>query len=152
MNRNTINIPIQGDNARIGRDGLFMGVAELFAKRSTCLRAKVGAVAVRDNRIVATGYNGAPQGFPHCTEHTCNPDNPCEETIHAEANLIAFSARAGISLEGTTLYCTHAPCKNCSRLILQSGIAEIVYKNPYRASNLGLFWAGDKKIIVRKYE
>ena len=136
--------------ARISRDELFMKVAELFALRSTCLRGQVGVVAVKDKRIIATGYNGAPEGFPHCTPETCNADHPCTNTIHAEANLIAFAARAGIKLEGATLYCTHAPCKKCAELILQSGIVELYYRNCYRNTDgLNLLWGGNKKIIVK---
>lgn len=139
---------------RISRDKLYMEIAELFALRSTCLRGKVGAVAIRDKRIIATGYNGSPEGFDHCTDETCNTDHPCENTIHAEANLIAFAARAGISLEGTTLYCTHSPCKKCAQLIIQSGIRYIIYKNQHRdTSGLDLILNNPKhKIGIVKYE
>ena len=137
--------------ARITRDELYMRTAFLFARRSTCRRGQIGVVAVKDRRIIATGYNGAPQGFPHCNEDTCN-DKPCENTIHAEANLIAFSARAGISLEGATLYCTHAPCLACAKLILQSGVSELIYQYNYHTDGLRLLWKGDVKVIVKNYE
>ena len=117
---------------RITRTELFMRMAILFSQRSTCNRGKVGVVAVKDKRIIATGYNGSPEGLPHCNSETCNENKPCENTIHAEANLIAFAARMGISLKDSTLYCTHAPCKKCAQLILQAGIDLVVYLNEYR--------------------
>lgn len=138
---------------RLTRDQLFMQMAELIAKRSTCLRGKVGVVAVKDKRVIAMGYNGAPQGFPHCTKENCNEeDGVCKNSIHAEANLIAFAARAGIKLEGATLFCTHAPCLSCAQLILQSGIISVIYKYNYHdQSGLQLLWTGDLKLIVKDY-
>lgn len=138
--------------ARITRDELYMRTAFLFARRATCRRGSTGCVAVKDKRIIASGYNGAPEGFPHCDEDTCNDKKPCINTIHAEANLIAFAARAGISLEGATLYCTHAPCLNCARLILQSGIINLIYQYDYHTDGLWLLWEGDRKVNVKEYD
>lgn len=139
--------------ARITREDLFMGCAELFAQRSTCLRGQVGAVAVINGRIMATGYNGAPSGHPHCTPETCNDQGPCTNSIHAEANLIAFAAKAGVSLQDATLYCTHLPCLKCAQLIVQSGIKQVIWKNPYHdESGLQLFWKGATPLTVKKYE
>ena len=134
---------------RINRDELFIRVALLFAKRSTCIRGQVGVVAVKDKRIIATGYNGSPSGLPHCSDGICNKEQGCVNSIHAEANLIAFSAGAGIALEGATLYCTHAPCKKCAELIVQSGIKGIKYLFPYRdTSGIDLLWEVNPKISV----
>lgn len=126
---------------RITRGELFMGVARLFATRSTCPRAQVGAVIVHSNRIISTGYNGAPSGLAHCSEVGCKlkPEVPdaspgCERSIHAEANAIVHSAKWGISLQGSTIFTTHAPCVQCSLLIISSGIREVVYSIPYRDS------------------
>lgn len=119
---------------RITRDQMFMAIANIVSFRSTCLRAKVGAVIVQDNRIVSTGYVGAPSGLPHCLDVGCEigPDGGCIRTVHAEVNAIAFAARAGIKLEGSTLYVTMSPCLNCAKLIINAGIREVVYRDEYR--------------------
>lgn len=136
---------------RISRDELYIKIALLFAKRSTCKRGQVGAVAVKDNRIIASGYNGSPSGLPHCNNDSCNLEAGCLNTIHAEANLIAFAARAGISLEGSILYCTHAPCKKCAELIVQAGFGQVKYLMPYRdTSGLDLLWEVEPKLVVKR--
>lgn len=119
---------------RISRIEVLMAVAQLQALRSTCTRGKVGAVIAKDYRIISTGYNGAPAGLPHCTEVGCEvgPDGGCERCSHAEAGAIAFAARTGISLEGASLYCTHLPCYDCVKLIINSGIDSVYYLKPYR--------------------
>jgi len=117
---------------RIDRDWALMSTAGIWARRSTCLRRKVGAVIAQENRIISQGYNGAPSGKPHCTPETCNDDNPCTNTVHAEINAIAFAARYGISVEGATLYTTLAPCLNCSKAMINSGIKKVVYLDTYR--------------------
>ncbi len=117
---------------RLSRIETNLQVAEVVAKRGTCLRAQVGAVATQDNRIVATGYNGAAKGQPHCTSESCTPHDHCPNSVHAEANLIAYAAKKGVALEGATLYVTHSPCRKCSELIIQAGIAEVHYRQKYR--------------------
>ena len=135
--------------ARINRDELFIRIALLFSKRSTCKRGQVGVVAIKDSRIIATGYNGSPSGLPHCSDESCTLTEGCVNSIHAEANLIAFASRAGISLEGTTLYCTHAPCRKCAQLIVQAGVKGIKYLFPYRdTSGIDLLWEVNPKISV----
>ena len=118
----------------------FMEMAELASKRSTCLRRKVGAVLVKDRRILATGYNGAPKKLPHCEETGCLrtqknvPSGQRHEIcrgIHAEQNLIAQSAVHGVKTEGATVYCTNQPCSICTKLLINAGIKKIYYKNPY---------------------
>lgn len=124
---------------RLSRPELFMAVAQLYAQRSSCLRANVGAVAVRDGRIVATGYVGAPKGLPHCYEVGCELEyGHCVRTIHAEANLIAWAARVGIELLDTSIYSTHAPCRVCARLLANAGIRELTYNEEYQPSGLDL--------------
>lgn len=121
-------------------DQYFMEMAELAAKRATCLRRKVGAVLVKDRRILATGYNGAPKKLPHCEETGCLrkqknvPSGQRHEIcrgIHAEQNLIAQSALHGVKTEGATVYCTDQPCSICTKLLINAGIKRIYYKNPY---------------------
>ena len=114
------------------RDQILMEVAYIMAKRSTCNRLHVGAVISQGGRIVSTGYAGAPSGISHCSPETCNLENPCTRTVHAEAGAISYAARSGIRLEGATLYCTHCPCQACSQLIINSGIIKVIYHIPYR--------------------
>lgn len=118
----------------------FMEMAELASKRSTCLRRKVGAVLVKDKRILATGYNGAPKKLPHCEETGCLrtqknvPSGQRHEIcrgIHAEQNLIAQSAIHGVKTSNAIVYCTNQPCSICTKLLINAGIKKIYYKNPY---------------------
>lgn len=118
----------------------FMRMAELAAERSTCTRRKVGAVLVKDKRVLATGYNGAPKKIPHCEETGCLrkqlniPSGQRHEIcrgIHAEQNLIAQSAVHGVKTEGATVYCTNQPCIICAKLLINAGIKKIYYKRPY---------------------
>ena len=118
---------------RLERDELYFGMTFLLAARGTCLRAKVGCVIVRDGRVVSTGYVGSPAGTPHCLDEGCITDSTgsCIRTVHAEANAIAFAAKVGIKLEGSTLYCTHRPCLSCAKLIVNAGIKEVKYLSRY---------------------
>lgn len=119
---------------RLSRPDLFMGVAELYGQRSSCPRANVGAVAVRDGRIIAAGYCGAPSGLRHCTDIGCDigPDGGCTRSVHAEANMIAWAARTGTELEATEVYCTHQPCYNCAKLLANAGITALHAAEYYR--------------------
>ena len=112
-----------------------MEVAKLMSLRSTCNRLQVGSVIAQDGRIVSSGYAGAPSKVPHCDEHNCNSNSPCDRTVHAEAGAITYAARSGIKLDGSTLYCTHQPCLKYSQLIIYSGIFRVVYETPYRDSS-----------------
>ncbi len=121
-------------------DEYFMNIAELVSSRSTCLRRKVGAVLVRERRILATGYNGVPSGIKHCTPETCLrskqgvPSGKQQELcrgLHAEQNVIIQAALHGVSTRGATLYCTHKPCILCAKMIINAGIVRIVYRNHY---------------------
>lgn len=119
---------------RLSRPDLFMGAAVLYARRSSCLRAQVGAVAVREGRIVSAGYVGAPAGMPDCISNGCDlgPDGGCIRSVHAEANLIAWAARTGTPLQGTEIYCTHAPCLSCAKLLINVGITKFHFIQDYR--------------------
>jgi dCMP deaminase len=110
----------------------FMNVAHEVAKRSTCERAQVGAVIVKDKRILTTGYNGSPRGLPHCTEVGCLMENGhCVRTLHAEQNAIIVAALHGVITEGATIYITHQPCFLCAKMIINAGIVQIVYDKEY---------------------
>lgn len=113
----------------------FINIAELVATRSTCDRANVGCVLVKDegHRIIASGYNGSISGNPHCDEigHTMR-DGHCIATIHAEMNALLYCAKEGVSVEGCSAYVTHFPCLDCTKSLIQAGIKKIVYKHDYR--------------------
>ena len=118
----------------------FMEMAELARKRSTCLRRGVGAVIVKDNRVIATGYNGVPKGIRHCEETGCLrqqlnvPSGKMHELcrgLHAEQNAIIQAACMGSSIEGGTLYCTTQPCVICTKMIINAGIKRVVIKESY---------------------
>jgi dCMP deaminase len=113
-------------------DEYFMGIAFSVAERSTCDRAHVGAVLVRDRRILTTGYNGAPAGLPHCDDvgHLMI-DGHCVRTLHAEQNAIIQAALHGVSIQGATAYVTHQPCLTCAKMLINSGIGRIVYAGNY---------------------
>ena len=117
----------------------FMDTAERFAQLSSAVRLKVGAVVVKDNRIISIGYNGMPAGWTNECENYFGLDfngNPTlvtkDEVIHAEANAIIKLARDGESGNGSSLFCTHAPCIHCAKLIHGAGINKVYYRNSYR--------------------
>ena len=122
---------------RIDRNEYFMSLAEMTAKRSTCDRASVGAIAVKNKRIIMSGYNGSPPGTAHCHEegHILKQGH-CVRTVHAEQNIICQAAKKGIALEGATLYVSHLPCELCHKLLLSSGIKEIIYGKHYGNARL----------------
>jgi len=126
------------DAGRPQIDNYFMNIAIMVSQRSTCLRRKVGSVIVKGKQIVSTGYNGAPQGMPHCIDTGCAREGvPSGERselcrgAHAEQNAINFAARFGIAIEGATLYTTHLPCSWCAKSILNAGIRRVVYLDDY---------------------
>lgn len=118
--------------ARPSWDEYFMELAQVVAKRSTCNRRSVGAVLVRDKRILTTGYNGSPPGQPHCTDEGCLMlDNHCVRAIHAEQNAIIQGALHGIDLRGSTCYVTSSPCVHCSKMLIAAGVTRIVFLDSY---------------------
>lgn len=121
-------------------DEYFMEIVELIKTRSTCKRRQVGALIVKDKRILATGYNGAPAGCRHCLEVGCMreelniPSGQRHElcrAIHAEQNAIVQAAYSGTSVKDGTLYVTHQPCVLCAKMIINAGIQKIVFKGEY---------------------
>jgi dCMP deaminase len=117
-----------------------MKITEDVATRSTCLRRSVGAIIVKDKRILSTGYNGAPVNITHCTEETCLrtkynvPSGERHELcrgLHAEQNAIIQAALHGVSIKGATIYITHQPCSICTKMLINSGIKTIICKLPY---------------------
>lgn len=115
------------------RDQVLMGIAHLYGRRSTCSRLHVGAVASKDGRVLTAGYNGAPAGLDHCV-HEVGESLPtgCPRSVHAEANVVAFAARHGVSIAGAELHVTHMPCLSCAMLIINSGLQRVCYFEPYR--------------------
>jgi dCMP deaminase len=129
-----------GVNKRPSWETYFMDITCLVAKRSTCMRRAVGAVIVKDRRILATGYNGAPSHVRHCEQVGCLREQmsvPSGERhelcrgIHAEQNAIIQAAYHGISIAGSTLYCTNKPCVICSKMLINAGIKKIIYEQGY---------------------
>ncbi len=121
-------------------DEYFMDIAELVSRRSTCRRRAVGAVIVKDKRILSTGYNGAPSGLRHCLEIGClreQMDVPSGERhelcrgIHAEQNAIIQAAFHGVSIRDSVMYCTNLPCSICCKMIINAGIKTIYYLSAY---------------------
>jgi dCMP deaminase len=129
----------------------FMDTAERFAQLSSAVRLKVGAVVVKDNRIISIGYNGMPAGWTNECEFT-NEDNYIEtkpEVVHAEANAIIKLARDGESGKGATLFCTHAPCIHCAKLIHGAGIEKVYYRESYR-DTIGIDFLNKCNIEIKK--
>jgi dCMP deaminase len=110
----------------------FLEMADLAARRSTCPRRHVGAVLVRDHRIIATGYNGSLRGQPHCTDAGClMVDGHCKRTVHAELNALLQCAFHGVSSRGASLFTTSFPCLDCAKAVVQSGVTAVHYRDPY---------------------
>lgn len=121
-------------------DEYFMRITQEVAQRSTCLRRQVGAILVKDKHILATGYNGAPTGLPHCEEVGCLRERlgiPSGERaelcrgLHAEQNAIIQAAVHGVQIRGSTLYSTTQPCILCAKMLINAGVVRIVYQGPY---------------------
>jgi dCMP deaminase len=142
---------------RIDSDRMYMDIAYVVAKRSSCLRRQVGAVLVVNKHIVSTGYNGAPKGVKSCLEKdTCMREGVVSGTkleycmaAHAEANAIAQAAYHGIATEGATIYTIFMPCSFCAKIIINAGIKEVVYEEEY-ADELGMTLLNEAGIVLRK--
>ena len=113
-------------------DQYFLSIAKQVATRSTCARAQVGAVVVRDKRILTTGYNGSPMGLPHCDDvgHLMQ-DGHCVRTVHAETNAVIQAALHGVSTEHASIYVTHYPCLRCALNLINAGIEQVFYGRVY---------------------
>lgn len=128
-------------------------VAAVISKRADCKRAQVGCVITLNHRIISSGYNG-PLLSKDCSAANCNVTEKCKHAVHAEANAIAAASMQGIPLKGSTLYCTHCPCYDCAKLIIQSGIKHVVYMNDYKTNNEGFFLLleDDSPVELIRYE
>ena len=136
----------------------FMNITKLVAERSTCTRRAVGAVLVKEKRILSTGYNGAPTGLKHCLEVGCLREQLGVESgkmhelcrgIHAEQNAIIQAAYHGVSVNGAVIYCTNQPCSICARMIINAGIQKIYYQSGY-ADSLALELLGEAGIELKQ--
>jgi len=151
---------VNGRGRRPSWDSYFMDIARTVATRSTCLRRQVGAVVVRNRRILATGYNGAPSGIAHCAEVGCLrekmgvPAGQRHEICrgsHAEQNVLVQAARHGVSVEGGTLYCTNEPCAICTKLLINAGVKEIVFERPY-PDDLARQLRAEAGLVARRHD
>ncbi len=129
-------------------DDYFLDVALRTAQMSYAKRLQVGSVAVKERRIILCGFNGTPAGSDNNCEYILNGELKTKsDVLHSEENLILFAAKLGISLNKSTLYISHSPCLNCSRLIYGAGIVRVVYKNLYR-DNSGIEFLKNQNILV----
>ena len=133
-----------------------MDVAERFAQLSSAKRLQVGAIVVKDDRIISIGYNGMPSGWDNCCEHTIQHHElgTCTtvtkpEVLHAESNAVSKLAKNSESGLGATMFVTHSPCMDCAKLIYQSGIAAVYYKHDYRSTQ-GIQFLEKSKLEVIK--
>jgi dCMP deaminase len=140
-------------------DAYFMGIAQVVATRSNCIKRHVAAVIVKDKRIVSTGYNGTPRGVKNCSEGGCPRCNNFADSgtkldeclcSHGEENAIVQSAYHGISIKGTTLYTTFSPCLTCAKMIVNAGIVEVVYNEAYPVQEAPAKLLSDAGVILRQ--
>lgn len=140
-------------------DEYFMTLVEDIKERSTCLRRKVGALIVKENRILATGYNGAPTGCAHCEQVGCLreqlhiPSGQRQElcrALHAEQNAFLQAAKYGITVEGSTLYVTTQPCSLCAKMIINAGIVKVIFRGDY-PDELSLEFLKEAKIEIVQF-
>lgn len=138
----------------------FLKITKVIAERATCVKRKVGAIIVKDNQILATGYNGAPKGFQHCGEVGCIrkkmevPSGWRHELcrgLHAEQNAIIQAAWHGVKIQGGTMYCTYQPCVICVKMMINAGIKKLVYIGDY-PDELAQEMLGQSNIEVIKFE
>lgn len=140
-------------------DKFFLDVASRLAEESHCIALNVGAVIVKDKRIISMGYNGTPEGLPNCDERyhkgLFTRENHHEwsliNEIHAEMNALMYAAKTGISVAGCTIYVTHKPCYECMKNIAQSGIVRVVYLHDYKYSHIKDGACKYMGVVVEKY-
>ena len=144
---------------RLSWDEYFMEITKLVARRSTCVRRQVGSILVKDKKILATGYNGAPVGMKHCIDVGCLraerniPSGERHELcrgLHAEQNAIIQAAYHGVRIQGATLFCTNLPCSICIKMIINAGIRTVVYLEGY-ADALSLDLIADSGMELIKF-
>jgi len=146
--------------SRPDNDTYFMRMADLVATRSTCLRRQVGAVIMKEKRVLTTGYNGAPKGLKHCAEVGCiRTQNNIESGtrhelcrgVHAEQNAVIQAAYFGASIKDASIYTTNFPCVMCAKILVNAGIIEVIYKDDYE-DPLSKNIMNESKVVVRRYE
>ena len=144
---------------RPDNDAYFMNMAKLSATRSTCLRRSVGAVIVKEKRILTTGYNGAPRGIKHCEETGCvRLENHIESGtrhdlcrgVHAEQNAVIQAAYFGVSVKDASIYITNFPCVLCAKILINAGIKEVIYLDDY-VDTLSREILEESNVLVRRY-
>ena len=142
-------------------DAYFMSIARVVGTRSNCIKRKVGSIITSDRRIISTGYNGTPRGLPNCNEGGCPRCNRAAESgtrldeclcSHAEENAITQSAYHGVSVRGGTLFTTLCPCLMCTKMIINSAIAEVVYDSPFPTGDISLELLREAGLKVRRFE
>lgn len=139
---------------RYSRGEMFMNIAKIVSRRSTCNRKQVGCIIVKDNRILSMGYAGSLPNTPHCIDKGCIIDpntGGCVRTIHAEKNAITWAARMGISILLSDLYCTLSPCTRCAEMIIMSGISTVIYNQRYRDES-GLIMLEANNVTCYSYD
>lgn len=151
--------PLMSRFLRPGWDEYFMNIAKVVAMRSNCMKRKVAAIIVKDKRIVSTGYNGTPRGAKNCNEGGCPRCNGMAQSgtaldeclcCHGEENAITQAAYHGTSLKGATLYTTFAPCLLCTKMIINSGIVEVVYNQEYPLNHIALSLLTECGVVLRR--
>ncbi|MCE9558919.1 MAG: dCMP deaminase family protein [Armatimonadetes bacterium] len=142
-------------------DTYFVQIAHLVATRATCPRRSVGAVIVRDKRILSTGYNGAPAGLAHCPPNGPTHEWPdgclhaghCMRALHAEQNALLQAAKIGVPCEGATMYVTCQPCNTCAKMLINAGISRVIYEGDYPdAFSLEVLRASNTEVLRYKGE
>lgn len=136
---------------RISWEQYFMAQAQVVALRSTCTRLMVGAIIVRENRIISSGYNGSVADGDHCIDNGCYlVDGHCVRTVHAEANAILQCAKFGVETNDTVLYVTHFPCLQCTKQLIQAGIKKIYYEKDYRNHELAIQLLQESQVEIEQ--
>ena len=136
---------------RIDWDQYFMTQATLLSLRSTCTRLSVGAIIVRDRRVIAGGYNGAVSGDVHCIDEGCYlVDGHCVRTIHAEMNAVLHCAKLGVVTDGAEVYVTDFPCLQCTKMLLQAGIVKINYLRNYHNDQYAVELLKRKNVEIKQ--
>ncbi|KAI0814802.1 cytidine deaminase-like protein [Irpex lacteus] len=145
-----------GERLRPGWDAYFMRLADLASLRSNCMKRRVGAILVRNKRILATGYNGTPRGLTNCNEGGCTRCNTASETsdecvcLHAEENALLEAGRERVG-DGSALYCNTCPCLKCTIKIIQTGVKEVVYNLSYKVDDASAALFAEAGVVLRRY-
>ena len=145
---NLISLIGKFENERPSWDDYFVIMSHVISKRSTCNKVKVGAIITNNNRIISTGYNGH---IPKTDHISISRDGHEMATIHAETNAVCDASKRGVSLDGSTVYVTHYPCINCTKVLIAAGIREIIYSEDYYNDDIATQMLGVANVKIRKY-